>query len=905
MKDIMKERLLEIFQDRVAFHKIERLVYSGDMGTLPEMITNLIDNMPDAVVRPINKQELTELVALAGQEKISLIPRGGGSAGYGGAVPTRGGIVIDFSGMNRILNIDRAEHSVTVEPGMAMEALDQALRKEGLALRLYPGSAISATVGGWLANGGGIGIGSFEYGYFRDNVLEVELVTPQGIKKINPEQMELVDAMAGTTGFISNITILVRDDLKDMPMAAAFPTIEGLTKAFNKIREEKLQLWEVSYKDMLNVEWSARAEHDQHYKGPVIHENNKEHIQFPVDKYIATFVYPENRQDEVKAQLSSIIQATGGEVLSQELAELEWSEKYFGTRLKAIGPSTIPTEVVIPTNKLADYVNTIKNKIPDLAFFGTLVEGGKESAFMGYRLDDERRRGFPLAFVKSFTPIQEALKIGGRTYTVGMLLVNYADQALGRERLNRAWQFKQSVDPDGIMNPGKVFPASIDKKTPIKKIAFMTKMGAGKLQSLGAGVLDVMAGGKPQGLSISDKSALSKMPFGKELAWDAFACASCGYCRSGCTEYHNIGWESTSPRGKFKFLRAYINGKIDFDERMAEIIFACSTCGKCDNICQVRASIDGHWSVTARPLVWQSGFNPPAVIQGGARNIAVGHNPGDFPQSERVKWRTPDLKTSEEGEIGYFAGCNPSFNAGVRNLPVNAVRLFNKAGIEPVYMGSEEWCCGGALFNVGCWEDAVENGRHNIEEMNRRGIKTLVTSCSGCWANIAHFYPVMAKKLGIPFDIEVKHIVQLSDQWIKEGKLKCKSAVEMQITYHDPCHIGHAGGIFNEPRNILAAIPGLKLTEMPRNRENAACCGRFLLRYPNYGMKIQMDRLNEAVGTGAQALVTSCPTCETDFRTGIKESGADLEVFDITDMLCQSVGLPTLVMTKFMKYGVF
>jgi Fe-S oxidoreductase len=905
MKDSIKERLLEIFQDRVAFHKIERLVYSGDMGTLPEMITNLIENMPDAVVRPVDAEELTALVSLADKEKMPLIPRGGGSAGYGGAVPTRGGIVADLSGMKRILNVNPAEHCITVESGITMEALDQTLRKEGLALRLYPGSAISATVGGWLANGGGIGIGSFEYGYFRDNVLAVELITPQGTKKIGREQLDLVEAMAGSTGLIYSVTMLVRDEVEDIPLLAAFSRIEKLNKVLDNIRDQKLPLWEVSYKDMLNVEWSARAEHDQHLKGPVIHQTQDNHPSFPGNKYIACFVYPRNRESMVKDELTKLIWDAGGEVLDQQLADLEWSDKYFGTRLKAIGPSTVPTEVVIPAARLAEYVNNIKDKLPDLAFFGTLAEGGRESAFMGYRLDDERRRGFPLAFVKSFIPIKEALKIGGRTYTVGMLLTNYANSALGKERLDKAWKYKQSVDPGGIMNPGKVFPASIDGKTPIKKLAFMTRMGAGSLQGWGAGILDSMIGGQSQGLSLSNKSALYKMPYGRELAWDAFACASCGYCRSGCTEFNTLGWESSSPRGKFKFLREYINGKIDFDERMAELFFACSTCGKCDNICQVRASIDAHWSVTARPLVWQSGFNPPAVIQGGARNIAVGHNPGDYPQSERTKWRTPDLKTSEEGGIGYFAGCNPSFAAGVRNLPVNAVRLFNKAGIEPVYMGSDEWCCGGSLYNVGCWEDAVENVRHNIEEMNRRGIKTLVTSCAGCWANIAHFYPVMAKRLGMPFDIRIKHIVQMSDQWIKEGKLVCKSPVDMEVTYHDPCHIGHAGGIFDEPRNILASIPGLKVREMGRNRENAACCGRFLLRYPKYGMKIQMDRLDEAVGTGSQALVTACPTCETNFRTGIKESNADFEVFDITDMLCQSVGLPSLVMTKFMKYGVF
>ncbi len=148
------------------------------------------------------------------------------------------------------------------------------------------------------------------------------------------------------------------------------------------------------------------------------------------------------------------------------------------------------------------------------------------------------------------------------------------------------------------------------------------------------------------------------------------------------------------------------------------------------------------------------------------------HNPGGFSQLERKKWMTPDLKTKEEGEIGYFAGCNSSFNAGLKNLPVNAVRLLNEAGIEPVYMGSEEWCCGGSMYNVGCWEDVLETVEHNIKEINRRQIKTLITSCAGCWGNIAHFYPVFAKRLGIPFDTNVQHITQTICGFIDQKRLK-------------------------------------------------------------------------------------------------------------------------------------
>lgn len=903
MQEIVKDKLIERFNERVAFNKIERFLYSSDIGNLPKIITNLIHTLPDAVVQPEKSDDLVALIDLAVKNQIPLIPRGGASAGYGGAVPTKDGIVVDFSRMNKIIGIDKENKTVTVEPGITLYELDRELRKNGLSLRTYPGSAISATIGGWLANGGGIGIGSFEYGYLKDNIIELQLITPQGSNMIKGKNLDYVEGKAGTTGFITSLTLAVRENVIDIPVSAAFSTVEDMERAFAGIKEQNLKLWEVGYKNPQNVQWSIQAVENQAHKGPISKEERRE-PQLPDNKYIASFVYPESRKNKIEPELIKIVEAAGGEILSRELSDFEWSQKFYSMRLKALGPSVIPSEVVIPTDKLPLLINNINKRLKNVAFSGTLVAAGKETVVMGFLLEDERRTGYPLAFVNSFIPINEAEKLGGRVYTIGMLLANYAERTLGKNLLAEAYRFKRKVDPAGIMNPGKVFPPSIDAKSPAKWVLLVTKIGAMRLPAKAAKVIDTLFGGKRQGISSKFNSRLEKMPYGKELAWDAFACADCGYCRSGCTEFSALNWESASPRGKFKFLKENMKGNIEFDERMAEIIFACSTCGKCDNICQVRASIDGHWSVTARPLIWQKGFNPPAIIQGGAHNIMTSHNPGGFSQGDRTKWMTPDLKTTEEGEIGFFAGCNASFNAGLKNLPINAVRILNEAGIKPVYMGQEEWCCGGSMYNVGCWEDVLENVEHNIKEINRRQIKTLITSCAGCWANITHFYPVLAKRLGIPFETSIKHSSQTISELIDQKKLNFKFPIDLSVTYHDPCHIGHSGGMFEEPRKILAAIPSLKLIEMPNNREEAKCCGRFLLRYPKYGMGIQSKRLNEAITTGASALISTCPTCETNFRTGIKETGAELEVFDITDFVCQSNGIPTPAMSKFMKLGI-
>lgn len=899
MEGEAKKQLVALFGERAAFHRIERLLYASDLASLPGIVTCQIKTMPDAVVQPRTGEELSALVRLAAMHAIPLVPRGAGSAGYGGAVPVKGGIVVDFSRMNKIIEVNPEKKVVTVEPGVIWNDLEKTLRSQGLALRMYPGSAISATVAGWIANGGGIGIGGFEYGYLKDTIVELELITPKGIERIDQHAVDLVEGMAGTTGLISRVALRARGNEKDVPVVAAFPTLEGLVEAMGGVREDRLPLWEVGYKDQRSVELTEQAVQKQAQKGPLSHTAHEPHLP---RGYLGAFVYPEGRKEAVEKKLIDIIRAAGGEVFRKELADFEWAERFYGMRLKALGPSTIPSEVILPTARLLEFVAKVRRKIKGLAFNGTLVAGGKECAFLGYRLDDERRRGYALAFVNSLIPLKEAAKLGGRPYTTGMLLSNHAVSCLGKERLEKAFAFKTKVDPAGIMNPGKVFPAALDRGSPTKMLHLMTKVAAGQIAAIKT--VDALFGGKPQGLSIPGKTSLGAMPFGKELAWDAFACANCGYCRADCTEFRAIGWESASPRGKFRFLREYMKGAVAFDERMAEMFFACTTCARCNDACHVRASIEEHWGHTMRPLIWRQGFNPPAVHMKNVQNILVHHNAQGKPQSERKAWMTSDLKYKEEGEIGYFAGCNVSFMGPTKNLAVHAVRLLNAAGIEPAYLGTDEWCCGGTMYVTGCLDEAMETVEHNIDELKKRGIKTLITSCSGCWLHFAHFYPVLAQRAKKPFPVKVYHITQTISSLMEAGRLECRLPVNLKATYHDPCHIGRGGGIYEEPRKILRAIPGLEVREMPRNKEQAACCGRHMLRYPRLGMAMHNDRLDEVKATGVPVLIGACPNCETNFRLGIAETGSNLEVLDISDLVCQSVGIPTLVTDKFKKLGV-
>ena len=166
-----QQSYLEKFGTRVTFDRTERVLYGHDIAAIPNLVKPLVgDTTPDAVVQPHSEEELVDLVRWAYGQGIPLTPRAKASSGYGGVIPVKKGLVVDFYRMKDVLTVDDAGQTVTVQPGITWEQLDNALKPHNLTLRLYPTSYPSSIVGGWLAQGGA-GIGSYEYGYYRESVL--------------------------------------------------------------------------------------------------------------------------------------------------------------------------------------------------------------------------------------------------------------------------------------------------------------------------------------------------------------------------------------------------------------------------------------------------------------------------------------------------------------------------------------------------------------------------------------------------------------------------------------------------------------------------------------------------------------------------------------------------------------
>jgi heterodisulfide reductase subunit B len=217
-------------------------------------------------------------------------------------------------------------------------------------------------------------------------------------------------------------------------------------------------------------------------------------------------------------------------------------------------------------------------------------------------------------------------------------------------------------------------------------------------------------------------------------------------------------------------------------------------------------------------------------------------------------------------------------------------------------------CCGIPMLVAGKWDLFEEALRHNSRAMKARGVEEVVTSCPACWLVWNTYYPQWAEKLGIPFDFTAKHYSQVVAEKIAAGEFALKQVPESlraqieangtaKVTFHDSCHIGRAGGVYEPPRDLIRAIPQVELVEMAHSKEDALCCGSVLTRigepHPT-SEKLGGKRIAEAEATGADALLALCPCCQFQLRVSADEKGSTLPVIDLARLSAEALGVKGL-----------
>ncbi len=849
------------FGPRVTFGRIERLLYSHDVGALPGMVKKLFNAMPDAVVQPQTVDELVFLTELAGRHRIPLVPRGSGTGGYGGSVPSRGGITVEFNRMNRILGVDPDRQTVTVEPGVIIKDLDDYLRRHhGLAMRAVPTSAPGATLGGWVASGGA-GIGSNTGGYVGENVESVEMITPTGVKTtLAGDQLGRVVGLEGITGFITGITIKLWPAEEEVPFLVGFKRMSDLLEALEAVISTGPPVWHISF-------GSGR-----------FHRLNEEAAgERPGLKGPALLLVPRKSQAGALADwLAENVASFGGEILPEIQARRVWNDRYYPMRLKRLGPSLIPSESTIPLAALKDALEEFTKIFGELALEATLING-REAAILSFALGDERLPlAYALDFTKSLHVMDISMKHGGSPYALGLFFTDLAPKRYGEKRLADLQAYKKEIDPEGIFNP--------DKAIHCGNKALTAAMAAARLSRPFSGIAQ----------AVVPKIKKGERPLPERLAHDAFICTQCGYCRPVCSLYSGRGWESASPRGKFYFLREYALGNVDFDQDEVDTFLMCTTCKRCNDVCQVNIPIQEDFDKMRGFLVMEKDFAtyPAFYLMKAAWRSQ--NNIWAALMENRTDWVPADVTYRDSGELAYWAGCTASFI--IPDIAQNAMHIFKEAGVDIAYMGRDEGCCGAPMFMSGQWDAFADVVRRNVEQINKRGIKTLVASCPGCWVFLNHYYREWAKKLGLEYNVEIRHISEVITDYIKEGRLKFRKPLNHKATWHDPCHIGRHGGIYDPPREVLQAIPGLEYVEMEHNRENGLCCGSVLTRIKEptpTSDTIGALRLKEATAAGTDMIYTTCPCCEFQLRVAGNSAGSQVQVRDFTNAVAEALGYET------------
>ncbi|MEJ2717382.1 MAG: (Fe-S)-binding protein, partial [Deltaproteobacteria bacterium] len=312
----------------------------------------------------------------------------------------------------------------------------------------------------------------------------------------------------------------------------------------------------------------------------------------------------------------------------------------------------------------------------------------------------------------------------------------------------------------------------------------------------------------------------------------------------------------------------------------------------------------------------KDGVGPMPAHKKIAENIAGAHNSYGAPHEKRTGWIPEGIVPVEKADLLYFVGCNASYvNTEIAR---STARILKAAGTEFSLM-PDEWCCGNILFSVGLIDEAKALAKRNVEEVRKSGAKTLLTSCAEGYRMWKVDYP---KLLNIGTDdlgFRVVHLVEFVDEKLKNGTLNMSRPFETRLTYHDSCSLsrlcdpwtpyeGKRGwmgcveprlkrrrgehGLYAQPRDILKAIPGVSLVEMPRTRENSFCCGAgrgTQEAFPDFAEWAVAHRLEEVREIGAETLVCACPWCKNNFARAVKAGGWDVQVLDISEAICASI----------------
>ena len=390
------------------------------------------------------------------------------------------------------------------------------------------------------------------------------------------------------------------------------------------------------------------------------------------------------------------------------------------------------------------------------------------------------------------------------------------------------------------------------------------------------------------------------------------ACVSCGRCQDACPA-HEAG-KPLSPRDVVQDLRLQLNavGRIanpSHEEHSsprsmtatlgetisAETVWSCTACHACVDICPLGVDPLGFITDLRRNLVAEGHLRgaPASSLQRMQRS----GNPWGLPTEERLNWAdgldVPRASDHPNFEVLYWVGCAAAYDRQIQKVARAVVKLLQAAGVNFAVLGPEERCTGESARRMGEEFLFQELAATNLETLARYSVKKIVTHCPHCLNSFKHDYP----QFGGQF--EVVHHTQFLAELVEQGKLRINEAVASsrgKLTYHDPCYLARVNNVTGPPRELIQlTVPAAetsKIVEMPRSGRNTACCGvgggrMWFDDAPD--TRVGVGRVTEALETGADTVVVSCPFCRTMMSDGVAARDSDVQVKDIAELLADAI----------------
>jgi heterodisulfide reductase subunit D len=374
------------------------------------------------------------------------------------------------------------------------------------------------------------------------------------------------------------------------------------------------------------------------------------------------------------------------------------------------------------------------------------------------------------------------------------------------------------------------------------------------------------------------------------------ACTSCRVCADVCPAVSASLDGELSAIFRMKGLNQILKGRSGLFRRLfrkkgpsedqfkhfSNTVFRCTLCGNCQEVCPVGIHLKDLWLSLRQDLVHSESY--PKKIDMIRENLEESRNVFAEDNEERAEW-VEDMRDApdhgylkDRAEVVYFTGCVAAYFPLAQKIPIALAEIFDAGEVDFTLLGEEEWCCGFPMLGAGLKDMLQEFMDHNIEAVREKGANEVVFACPSCFQMWREYYP---------HEFEITHASQYLMRLVKEKRIPFKE-LPMTVTYHDPCDLGRGARVFDEPREVIRSIPGVKFVELPKNRENCQCCGgggNLEMIDAKLSAEIARRKIEEVMSTGAEAVVTSCQQCVRTMMTYVRRNKVPLEVLDITQLI--------------------